>query len=104
MTCRSAIRAAVLLATPTEANTLCDQIAVFDHSLTRPRAKTQKAVRTSNPRPAWFANVCSQDNIHVGIAHEQYYRSADGKLMRSPRKTGCRRGHLEQAADRERMR
>jgi hypothetical protein len=64
-------------------NTLYDRFTVFDHSLTRPYAKTQKAIRTSNPRPVWFAKVRSEDNLHVSVEHEQYYRSADGKLMPS---------------------
>jgi hypothetical protein len=66
-----------------DANTLYDEITVFDHALTRPYTKTQKAIRNPNPRPVWFANVCSEDNIHVSIENEQYYRSADGKLMPS---------------------
>jgi hypothetical protein len=49
----------------------------------RPYSKTQKAIRNPNPRPVWFANVCSEDNNHVSIENEQYYRSADGKLMPS---------------------
>ncbi|HLK84000.1 MAG TPA: hypothetical protein VKT99_21260 [Xanthobacteraceae bacterium] len=64
-------------------NTLYDEITVFDHALTRPYSKTQKAIRNPNPRPVWIANVCSEDNIHVSIENEQYYRSADGKLMPS---------------------
>src|SRR6266853_5109337 len=66
-----------------DANTLYDEITVFDHALTRPYSKTQKAVRNSNPRPLWYVNVCSEDNIHVSIENEQYFRSADGKLMPS---------------------
>jgi hypothetical protein len=68
-----------------DANTLYDEIMVFDHALTRPYAKTQKAIRNSNPRPAWVVNVCAEDNIHVSIENEQYFLSADGKLMPSKR-------------------
>jgi hypothetical protein len=69
-----------------DVNTLYDEITVFDHALTRPYSKTQKAIRNSNPRPLWYVNVCSEDNIHVSIENEQYFRSADGKLMPSRKK------------------
>src|SRR6266849_6945638 len=62
-------------------NTLYDQITVFDHALTRPYSKTQKATRNPNPRPVWFSEVCSETNTHVRIENENYFRSADGKLM-----------------------
>src|SRR5215468_12207159 len=62
-------------------NTLYDQITVVDHALTRPYTKTQKATRNPNPRPVWFSEVCSETNTHVRIENENYFRSADGKLM-----------------------
>jgi hypothetical protein len=64
-------------------NTLYDQITVLDHALTRPYSKTQKATRNPNPRPVWFSDVCSENNTHVRIENENYFRSADGKLMPS---------------------
>jgi hypothetical protein len=64
-------------------NTLYDQITVFDHALTRPYTKLQKATRNPNPRPAWHSDVCSEDNTWVKIGKEPYYLSADGKLMPS---------------------
>jgi hypothetical protein len=64
-------------------NTLYDQITVFDHALTRPYTKLQKATRNPNPRPAWHSDVCSEDNTWVKIDNEPYYLSADGKLMPS---------------------
>jgi hypothetical protein len=54
---------------------------VFDHALTRPYVKIQKATRNPNPRPVWFSEVCSETNTHVRIENENYFRSADGKLM-----------------------
>src|SRR5579871_4245305 len=64
-------------------DTLYDQITVLDHALTRPYTKTQKATRNPNPRPVWFSDVCSENNTHVRIENENYFRSADGKLMPS---------------------
>jgi hypothetical protein len=67
----------------TDPNTLYDQITVFDHALTRPYSKLQKATRNPNPRPAWHMDVCSGDNTWVKIDNQPYYLSADGKLMPS---------------------
>jgi hypothetical protein len=64
-------------------NTLNDEITVFDHALTRPYTKTQKAIRDPNPQSVWVSNVCSEENMHVHIGNEQYLRSADGRLMPS---------------------
>jgi hypothetical protein len=66
-----------------DANTLYDQITVFDHSLTRPYFRLQKAIRSSNRRPVRFANVYAENNIRVSIEHNAICRSADGKLMPS---------------------
>ena len=64
-------------------NVLWDQITVIDDALTRPWVKLQKATRNPNPRPVWFSEVCSETNTHVRIENENYFRSADGKLMPS---------------------
>ncbi len=64
-------------------NVLWDQITVIDDALTRPYVKLQKATRNPNPRPVWFSEVCSETNTHVRIENENYFRSADGKLMPS---------------------
>ncbi len=64
-------------------NTLNDEITVLDHALTRPYVKLQKAMRNPNPRPVWFSDVCSENNTHVRIENENYFKSADGKLMPS---------------------
>jgi hypothetical protein len=62
-------------------NTLYDEITVLDHALTRPYVKLQKASRNPDPRPVWFSDVCSENNSHVLIENEAYFKSADGKLM-----------------------
>jgi hypothetical protein len=64
-------------------NTLYDEITVFDHALTRPYGKKQKATRNPNPRPAWHSDTCSENNPHIRIGGEPYYVGADGKLMPS---------------------
>jgi hypothetical protein len=64
-------------------NTLYDEMTVFDHALTRPYSKTQKATRNPNPRPVWFTDVCSENNTWIKIGDEPYMLSADGKLMPS---------------------
>jgi hypothetical protein len=69
-------------------NTLYDQITVFDHALTRPYVKLQKATRNPSPRPVWHSDVCSETNTHIRVENEPYYLSADGRLM--PSKKGQR--------------
>ena len=64
-------------------NTLYDEITVIDHALTRPYTKLQKATRNPNPRPVWLSEVCSESNTHIRIGNDEYYVSADGKLMPS---------------------
>ena len=64
-------------------NTLYDQITIYDHALTRPYSKLQKATRNPNPRPVWYSDVCSENNNWVRIDGLNYYRGADGKLMPS---------------------
>jgi hypothetical protein len=64
-------------------DTLYDEITVLDHALTRPYSKIQKATRNPNPRPVWYTDVCSENNTHIRIENENYFGSADGKLMPS---------------------
>jgi hypothetical protein len=64
-------------------NLLYDEITVIDNALTRPYVKLQKATRNPSPHPVWFSDVCSESNTHVRIENENYFRSADGKLMPS---------------------
>ena len=62
-------------------NTLYDEITVTDNALTRPYSKKQTATRNPNPRPVWKSDVCSENNAQIRIGKENYYLSADGKLM-----------------------
>ena len=62
-------------------NVLWNDITITDNALTRPYIKKQKALRNPDPRPAWKSDVCSEFNTHVRIGKENYYLSADGKLM-----------------------
>jgi len=64
-------------------NKLYDEITVIDNALTRPYTKLQTASRNPNPRPAWKSDVCSEHNAQIRIGKENYYLSADGKLMPS---------------------
>ncbi len=69
-------------------NTLFDEITIYDHALTRPYIKLQKATRNPNPKPVWHSDVCSETNNHIRVENEPYYLSADGRLM--PSKKGQR--------------
>ena len=62
-------------------NILWIEITVIDNALTRPYSKKQRANRDPNPRPIWQYDVCAEHNTHVRIGKENYYLSADGKLM-----------------------
>jgi len=62
-------------------NVLWNDITITDNALRRPYIKKQKALRNPDPRPAWKSDVCSEFNTHVRIGKENYYLSADGKLM-----------------------
>ena len=62
-------------------NKMYDEITVIDNALTRPYVKMQTGFRNPDPRPVWKSDVCSEFNTHVRIGKENYYLSADGKLM-----------------------
>jgi hypothetical protein len=62
-------------------NTLIDDMTIIDNALTRPYVKKQTATRNPDRRPVWHSDVCSEFNTHVRIGKENYYLSADGKLM-----------------------
>jgi len=64
-------------------NIMYNEITVIDNALTRPYSKTQRAKRNPNPRPDWKSNTCSENNAQIRIGTENYYLSADGKLMPS---------------------
>jgi hypothetical protein len=60
---------------------LYNEITIIDNALTRPYTKLQTATRNPNPRPVWKSDVCSENNAQIRIGKENYYLSADGKLM-----------------------
>jgi hypothetical protein len=62
-------------------NKMYDEITVIDNALTKPYVKMQTGFRNPDPRPTWKSDVCSEFNTHVRIGTENYYLSADGKLM-----------------------
>jgi hypothetical protein len=62
-------------------NKMYDEITVIDNALTKPYVKMQTGFRNPDPRPVWKSDVCSEFNTHVRIGTENYYLSADGKLM-----------------------
>jgi hypothetical protein len=62
-------------------NLLWNEITVIDNALRRPYSKKQRANRNADPRPTWKYEVCAEYNTHVRIGAENYYLSADGRLM-----------------------
>jgi hypothetical protein len=62
-------------------NILHDEITVFDHALTRPWSADKTYRRNPNPRPNWPEFPCAENNATVVIGKENYFLSADGRLM-----------------------
>jgi hypothetical protein len=60
-------------------NKLHDEITTIDHALTRPWTIDRVVVR--EPVPYWVENSCHEANLHVRIGKEEYFLSADDKLM-----------------------
>ena len=58
---------------------LHDEITTFDHALTRPWAVTRHYRRDAHP--VWSEFVCAEDNHHINLGKESYFRSVDGYLM-----------------------
>lgn len=58
---------------------MIDEITLIDRAFTRPRTSVRKATRERSP--VWSSEVCPADNSHVRIGKEDYYLSADGRLM-----------------------
>ena len=69
-----------------EPDKLSDEITTIDDALTRPWTVTKHYVRQHIAQPDWFEEVCSEGNNHVEISGQNYFLSADGKLM--PAKKG----------------
>jgi len=60
---------------------LHDEITVHDNALTRPWSITKTAKRSAKAHPLWRTAVCAENNTRVKIEDENYFLSADGKLM-----------------------
>ena len=60
-------------------NVLHDEVTTIDHALTRPWTVDRVYLRTSPPR--WLEKNCHESNPHLRIGAEDYYLSADSKLM-----------------------
>jgi hypothetical protein len=65
----------------TDPSILHNEITVFDHALTRPWSVDKTYRRNPNPRPSWPESNCSKNNANIVIGTENYFLSADGKLM-----------------------
>jgi hypothetical protein len=63
-------------------NMLHDEITTIDNALTQPWTVTKNFRRVQATKPIWWReDVCAENNVHVGIANEVYFLSADGLLM-----------------------
>jgi hypothetical protein len=63
-------------------NTLYDEITVIDDALTRPWTALKYYHRVAAKGPIWWReDICAENNVHVMIANEDFYLSADGLLM-----------------------
>jgi hypothetical protein len=60
-------------------NILHDEVTTLDHALTRPWTVDRIYLRTFPPR--WIEKNCHESNPHLRIGVEDYFLSADGKLM-----------------------
>jgi hypothetical protein len=60
---------------------LYNEITVFDSAMTRPWSVTKKAKRIARDRPLWRTAMCAENNTRIKIENEDYFLSADGKLM-----------------------
>ncbi len=64
---------------PTNKNVFHDEVTTIDHALTRPWTVNKRYLRVRDIR--WDENNCNENNTHVVIDKEDYFLSADGKLM-----------------------
>jgi hypothetical protein len=60
-------------------NVLHDEITTIDDALARPWTVDRVYLRTLPPR--WIEKNCHESNPHLMIGTEEYFLSADGKLM-----------------------
>jgi hypothetical protein len=62
-------------------NIIVNEITTIDNALTRPWTATKKYRRGSTEQPVWPESACAEGNVHVEIAGQNYFLSADGFLM-----------------------
>ena len=62
-------------------NIIVNEITTIDNALTRPWTATKKYRRVSTEQPVWPESACAEGNVHVEIAGQNYFLSADGFLM-----------------------
>jgi hypothetical protein len=58
---------------------LHDEVTTLDHALTRPWTVDRVYLRTFPPR--WIEKNCHESNPHLRIGADEFFLSADGKLM-----------------------
>jgi hypothetical protein len=63
----------------TDHDVLHDEITTIDHALSRPWTVDRTYLREREPH--WLEKNCNEANSHVYIGREEYFLSADGKLM-----------------------
>jgi len=64
-------------------NVLRNEVTVIDNALTRPWSVVKSYRRAPEQYPIWREYLCAEDNNHIAIGKESYFRSADGLLMPS---------------------
>jgi hypothetical protein len=60
---------------------LHDEMTVMDHALTRPWTVLKTYRRNGGAHPEWPEDNCGDNNQLVRIQDQEYYKSADGRLM-----------------------
>ncbi len=65
----------------TDPNVLHDEITVVDHALTKPWTVDKRYLRNPDLHPKWPEYYCGELNAQVTIGKENYFLSADGRLM-----------------------
>src|SRR5262249_18614173 len=62
-------------------NLIKNEITTIDNALTRPWTAIKTYRRVKVEQPVWPEAVCAEGNVHVEIAGQNYFLSADGYLM-----------------------
>jgi hypothetical protein len=58
-----------------------NEITTIDNALTRPWTALKKYRKVDVKQPVWPEAVCAEGNVHIDIAGQNYFLSADGLLM-----------------------